>query len=254
MGRKAAIAAPDWLATAYDHAIDDVLTKAEASRLSERIYMYKNMTWNHMEMYASRGILDDADDIHARLTAINQDLRNAEWWMRSQEKIARPQAEAVLVALNELVSVSDLLIESLPQPEYSQRAEAQERWFEWIKACRVYFINRAQDEIDSDEEPESKRRSRKSTSLRAPLTPQQRRAVYDKTDGICWYCGKQTDAILNFHVDHVHPVALGGSNDSENLVPCCRECNTTKRTRTIDAFRAARGGGPFWFERREAQS
>lgn len=45
------------------------------------------------------------------------------------------------------------------------------------------------------------------------------------------YCGlKQCDAPdVPFHIDHIVPRALGGSEDSENLVDACQPCNYRKR-------------------------
>lgn len=43
-------------------------------------------------------------------------------------------------------------------------------------------------------------------------------------DKVCVYCGNE--AFLN--IDHVIPVAMGGSNDEDNLVACCEDCNQTK--------------------------
>lgn len=253
VGRLAKKAAKvDRLQTIYAHAIDDVLTKPEASRLGERIYMYKDDTWHSVSWGMREGALEDGEELCDRLEAISQDLWHAEHWLHSLAAITRQQAETAVAAIHQLISIANLVTESLPPGKMEEEIEKQNGWFEWMRACLVYFMNRAQDD-EARDEPEPVRRSRKTSTRRAPLTPQQRRAVYDKTDGICWYCGKQTDAILNFHVDHVHPVALGGSNDPENLVPCCRDCNALNRAKPLDAFRVARGGGLFWFERREAR-
>lgn len=43
--------------------------------------------------------------------------------------------------------------------------------------------------------------------------------------GACAYCGR-TDAPLCR--DHVVPVAKGGTNDIDNIVPACRPCNSRK--------------------------
>lgn len=49
-----------------------------------------------------------------------------------------------------------------------------------------------------------------------------------RRDGFrCRYCGlTATEAELT--VDHVVPVVLGGGDDAENLVCCCRPCNSGK--------------------------
>lgn len=47
----------------------------------------------------------------------------------------------------------------------------------------------------------------------------------------CHYCGFPA-----IEVDHVVPVARGGGNDPENLVPACWECNSEKRDLTTDEW------------------
>ena len=45
----------------------------------------------------------------------------------------------------------------------------------------------------------------------------------------CTYCGVALDSTAaQLHVDHVVPVAAGGTDDPSNLVPACRSCNCSK--------------------------
>jgi len=55
------------------------------------------------------------------------------------------------------------------------------------------------------------------------------RAQYQRQKGRCYYCGRKVDD--NYHVDHVVPLALGGSNGPENLVIACAHCNDSKGAR-----------------------
>lgn len=41
-------------------------------------------------------------------------------------------------------------------------------------------------------------------------------------------------------VDHVMPVCKGGSDDMDNLVLCCWECNTSKNINTLEQWAAAK--------------
>lgn len=48
----------------------------------------------------------------------------------------------------------------------------------------------------------------------------------------CRYC-RSSDGELT--VDHVTPVALGGDDRPENLVSCCKDCNSGKASSALDA-------------------
>lgn len=47
----------------------------------------------------------------------------------------------------------------------------------------------------------------------------------------CVYCGAPSE-----HIDHIHPVHLGGSSEWDNLAPTCALCNQRKSTRSVLAF------------------
>lgn len=64
-----------------------------------------------------------------------------------------------------------------------------------------------------------------------------RRLRYEvlRRDGhACRYCGAVAPAV-HLTVDHVIPVALGGSDEPTNLVTACRECNAGKAASAPDA-------------------
>lgn len=50
----------------------------------------------------------------------------------------------------------------------------------------------------------------------------------------CRYCGRSAPDV-ELTVDHVVPVALGGSDDPSNLVAACRDCNAGKSSVPADA-------------------
>ncbi len=64
----------------------------------------------------------------------------------------------------------------------------------------------------------------------------KRISVHAKTDGFCAYCGTKV-GIDDFVIDHLHPKALGGRNNIENLMPACWSCNSSKGSKTIEQFR-----------------
>jgi hypothetical protein len=55
-----------------------------------------------------------------------------------------------------------------------------------------------------------------------------------KRDGFqCAYCGKSPPEVT-LECDHVHPVSKGGSDEIENLITACFDCNRGKRNITLD--------------------
>lgn len=72
--------------------------------------------------------------------------------------------------------------------------------------------------------------------MRKRLTKQERRIVYDKTGGRCAYCGCKLK-ISEMQVDHRISLHNHGSDEMDNLVPSCHECNYYKGGCNPDGFR-----------------
>lgn len=53
------------------------------------------------------------------------------------------------------------------------------------------------------------------------------------SDG-CWYCDG-----LGETWDHIVPRTLEGAHDYNNLIPCCKKCNSSKGNRPLYKFRQA---------------
>ena len=69
--------------------------------------------------------------------------------------------------------------------------------------------------------------------------------MYDLTYTIkgstrCFYCGKEVKR-SKITLDHVYPASLGGPTVPINLVPACRNCNSTKGDMTPEQFKIYMG-------------
>lgn len=65
-------------------------------------------------------------------------------------------------------------------------------------------------------------------------------ACFDRLGAYCNYCG--TDIIPeNISIDHLKPKSLiydtKEANKQENLILCCRHCNSSKGTKSLDEWR-----------------
>lgn len=66
------------------------------------------------------------------------------------------------------------------------------------------------------------------------VTKRTRFEVLKRDNHTCRYCGgKAPDVVLT--VDHVLPVALGGTDDPTNLVAACKDCNAGKSSTAPDS-------------------
>ncbi len=64
--------------------------------------------------------------------------------------------------------------------------------------------------------------------LRSGISPKLRFEIFRNCDYSCQICGRKASLDLTLEIDHKNPVALGGTNDPENLWVLCFDCNRGK--------------------------
>jgi len=110
--------------------------------------------------------------------------------------------------------------------EYAQRIEVKER-------MKVY--RRKWEEGNGYQKKLLKNRIHWQRRRAAgKLTREQWEQVLDEWNHKCAYCGTASD---NLTIDHIIPIAKGGTNDPKNLAPACRSCNSRKRDQLIQPTR-----------------
>lgn len=62
---------------------------------------------------------------------------------------------------------------------------------------------------------------------REKLTKKQRFTILKRDNFTCRYCGRKTPEVI-LEIDHIVPVSKGGTNDLNNLITSCRDCNRGK--------------------------
>lgn len=75
---------------------------------------------------------------------------------------------------------------------------------------------------------------------RKAVSKRTRFEVFKRDRFTCQYCGrKPPEAVL--HLDHIQPVADGGTNDLDNLVTSCIDCNLGKSDKSLNDVRPVPG-------------
>jgi 5-methylcytosine-specific restriction endonuclease McrA len=67
-----------------------------------------------------------------------------------------------------------------------------------------------------------------SVTPRKKLTPKQRLQLFLEHSGRCFLCRQPIQVGQSYTIEHVLPLALGGSNEWENLAPVHNSCASEK--------------------------
>lgn len=59
--------------------------------------------------------------------------------------------------------------------------------------------------------------------------------IFQRDNHTCQYCGRKAPDV-ELQIDHLVPVARGGTDDFENLVTSCADCNSGKSAKLIEEF------------------
>lgn len=72
---------------------------------------------------------------------------------------------------------------------------------------------------------------RENTRKRVADYRARKRLGVVSTGNQCVYCGRNANT-----VDHIIPISKGGKNEYDNLVPCCKSCNSSKKDKDLVDF------------------
>lgn len=73
---------------------------------------------------------------------------------------------------------------------------------------------------------------KKGTNKRIGIPKSVRFEVFKRDKFKCQYCGSSAPEVL-LHIDHINPVANGGTNEIINLVTACFSCNSGKSDKLL---------------------
>jgi hypothetical protein len=79
---------------------------------------------------------------------------------------------------------------------------------------------------------ETKSRRTINTKTRG-LSKKVKFEIKQRDNFICQYCGKSKDDGVKLHIDHILPIAKGGTDHINNLTTACEECNLGKSDKII---------------------
>lgn len=73
-----------------------------------------------------------------------------------------------------------------------------------------------------------------NSSRRIPISQKLRFEIFKRDNFTCFYCNKnKDDDKIKLTIDHRVPIAEGGSDDIENLITSCEDCNSGKSNKLL---------------------
>ena len=89
---------------------------------------------------------------------------------------------------------------------------------------------------EEPQEAQEKKPAKAAKKKKKSKENNKRNQIYQLFGGHCAYCGAKLN-INEMEIDHVWPKGRGGGNQTNNLWPCCHDCNRKKADMTIDEWR-----------------
>ena len=77
--------------------------------------------------------------------------------------------------------------------------------------------------------------------MRKQINNKVRTEIFKKANYRCYYCWINLKNLgRNATIDHLIQIYVGGTNQTENLVACCRRCNSARGGLTVAEFSVKR--------------
>jgi len=148
-------------------------------------------------------------------------------YQRRNREVVSAKSHARYIRNAEAIAEKNRAIRSTPE----HKEWARDYWNKWRKENADKVREYQSRYFTSDK---GRRQSRACAHRRRSLlhgagpnfTRADIAAQRTRQKGRCFWCGEKVG--VHYHVDHVVPLALGGSNGPENLVIACAPCNLSK--------------------------
>lgn len=91
------------------------------------------------------------------------------------------------------------------------------------------------DENETDKIVEFEKEKKRRKALRNEITRKLRFEILERDNYKCFYCGAspKNDPNVKLEIDHIIPLDKGGTNDKNNLVTACWDCNEGKKNKLL---------------------
>lgn len=126
-------------------------------------------------------------------------------------------------------------------PAYIKRLEATRKWYAENSELAVEISRRWRNKNRQKTRDMNNARHARKRGNGGSFKVSQIREMKKEQGGICVYCPNTIIGKGNCHIDHILPVALGGSSDISNIQLLCPTCNMRKSAKHPDDWHSEIG-------------
>jgi len=102
---------------------------------------------------------------------------------------------------------------------------AERHYSECLEFSQFIFTNLDKKKISKYFTEKKKRR--------IPISNKLRIEIFQRDNFTCQYCGKRVTNGIKLEIDHKTPISEGGTDNFNNLLTACNECNSGKSNKII---------------------
>lgn len=131
----------------------------------------------------------------------------------------------------------------------ANRARMRETHSEWKKRNPDYWKTWGIQNRDKTYRSKARRRARERNAYVLDVNNAD---IFKRDNGLCYSCGEPIE-VDSFHIDHLVPLALGGTHEPNNVAASCARCNLSKGPRMTELAIQKRGQNMMDFLREALQ-
>lgn len=96
------------------------------------------------------------------------------------------------------------------------------------------LVSSSKYQLDADKKREQQydKKNERRKERRKHISAKTRFEVFERDSFTCQYCGRKSPHV-ELSIDHIKPLSKGGTNDKQNLITACLDCNKGKGTMLI---------------------
>lgn len=97
----------------------------------------------------------------------------------------------------------------------------------------ILEASKHQIELDKANDKRNAKKYKTKQERRKNISTKLRFEIFERDCFTCQYCGRKSPEVV-LSIDHIKPISKGGTNEKQNLITACLDCNKGKGTKILE--------------------